>query len=90
MRAAAIVSFPQNAHGSRRDVRRPAHDRHIGCSLLAYEHGLLLPHTEHTRTGGTHGRSLLRRHVWHNGLSVFAPRQRRSRPQPEHTAIGST
>jgi hypothetical protein len=35
VRALAIASLPQTAHGSLRDGRRPAQERHIGSSLLA-------------------------------------------------------
>jgi hypothetical protein len=35
VRAAAIASLPQNAHGSLRDGTRPAQERHIGWSVLA-------------------------------------------------------
>jgi hypothetical protein len=35
VRALAIASLPQNAHGSLRDGTLPAQERHIGRSLLA-------------------------------------------------------
>lgn len=88
MRAATTATVAQNAHRSRREGWLTEHAAQIGRSR-ACQHGRRRSQTEQTAIGALQLEPL-RRQVLHSGRSVPAPRQRRSRPQSEQTALGST
>ncbi|MGO9972685.1 MAG: hypothetical protein ACLP01_07740 [Solirubrobacteraceae bacterium] len=83
-------SSPQNAHGSCREGWWFAHERHIGSSLSACTHGRSRLQITHTRVGPTHVGAPFCTQAVQTGVSVFARRQGRWRPQFEQTATGSS